>query len=404
MTEYAVRNPATGALVRSYDTATDAEIADAIDRAQAVYQGWGRTTSVADRAALVRRVAELHAERAEQLADLIIEEMGKPRDEAVGEVEFSAAIYEYYADHAEEFLQDEEITLLDGEGTARITREPVGVLQIAAEAALVHAGGDGDRRIDETDAFAGQPLVKPHQIVGHERDMTAGGIAGPGLDLPALGLEILDQLDDVPMPPVRALEAQQGRLQLRVRQTDEGARIGVVADLAVHHRHAAGRGLTGGAMSRHTIGGREPHLRIVLGWDPPLSTYFTQVWDERTGPEAKLLLWTGCRPADLLRASFPGGSITGAPKVRAMEIIAELEPTQRGPYCGMIGYVSVTGTMDTSIAIRTCVVRGGSVYFSGGGGIVADSDPEQEYRETLHKARGMIDALGAPPGAASGPP
>ncbi len=128
MTEYAVRNPATGALVRSYDTATDAEIADAIDRAQAAYQGWGRTTSVADRAALVRRVAELHAERAEQLADLIIEEMGKPRDEAVGEVEFSAAIYEYYADHAEEFLQDEEITLLDGEGTARITREPVGVL------------------------------------------------------------------------------------------------------------------------------------------------------------------------------------------------------------------------------------------------------------------------------------
>jgi succinate-semialdehyde dehydrogenase/glutarate-semialdehyde dehydrogenase len=128
MTEYAVRNPATGALVRSYDTATDAEIAAAIDRAQAAYQGWGRTTSVGDRAALVRRVAELHAERAEQLADLIIEEMGKPRDEAVGEVEFSAAIYEYYADHAEEFLQDEEITLLDGEGTARISREPVGVL------------------------------------------------------------------------------------------------------------------------------------------------------------------------------------------------------------------------------------------------------------------------------------
>ncbi len=128
MTEYAVRNPATGALVRSYDTATDGDMAAAFDRAQAAYQGWGRTTSVGDRAAVVRRVAELHAERAEQLADLIIEEMGKPRDEAVGEVEFSAAIYEYYADHAEEFLQDEEITLLDGEGTARISREPVGVL------------------------------------------------------------------------------------------------------------------------------------------------------------------------------------------------------------------------------------------------------------------------------------
>jgi para-aminobenzoate synthetase component I len=97
--------------------------------------------------------------------------------------------------------------------------------------------------------------------------------------------------------------------------------------------------------------------------------------------------------ADLLRASFPGGSITGAPKVRAMEIIAELEPTRRGVYCGAIGYLSASGTMDTSIVIRTYVARGGTVYFQAGGGIVADSDPEQEYRETLDKARGLIEAL-----------
>jgi len=95
----------------------------------------------------------------------------------------------------------------------------------------------------------------------------------------------------------------------------------------------------------------------------------------------------------LLRASFPGGSITGAPKVRAMEIITELEPSERGVYCGSIGYWSVTGAFDSSIAIRTMVALGGRVYFSAGGGIVADSDPEQEYRETLDKARGMIDAL-----------
>lgn len=99
---------------------------------------------------------------------------------------------------------------------------------------------------------------------------------------------------------------------------------------------------------------------------------------------------------DLLRAAFPGGSITGAPKVRAMEIIAELEPSRRGVYCGSVGYWSVTGELDTSIAIRTAVALGDSVYFSAGGGIVADSDPEQEYRETLDKARAMIDALGAP--------
>ncbi|HET9708593.1 MAG TPA: aminodeoxychorismate synthase component I [Gemmatimonadales bacterium] len=98
---------------------------------------------------------------------------------------------------------------------------------------------------------------------------------------------------------------------------------------------------------------------------------------------------------DLLRAAFPGGSITGAPKIRAMQIIAELEPTARGVYCGSIGYLSVTGALDTSIVIRAYLVLGEDVYFQVGGGIVADSDPEQEYRETLDKARGLIDALGA---------
>ena len=101
----------------------------------------------------------------------------------------------------------------------------------------------------------------------------------------------------------------------------------------------------------------------------------------------------GADAIDLLRAAFPGGSITGAPKLRAMEVIAELEPSRRGVYCGSIGYWSVTGELDTSIAIRTAVVQDGRVYFSAGGGIVADSDPQQEYMETLDKARAMIDAL-----------
>ena len=96
---------------------------------------------------------------------------------------------------------------------------------------------------------------------------------------------------------------------------------------------------------------------------------------------------------DLLAAAFPGGSITGAPKVRAMEIIAELEPSRRGLYCGAIGYLSLTGAMDTSIVIRTFVAGGGRVTFSVGGGIVADSEPENEYQETLHKARALIHAL-----------
>lgn len=104
-------------------------------------------------------------------------------------------------------------------------------------------------------------------------------------------------------------------------------------------------------------------------------------------------LAAGRGPTDLLAAAFPGGSITGAPKVRAMEIIAELEPTRRGIYCGSIGYVSFTRAMDTSIVIRTLVAAAGRVTFSVGGGIVADSDPDSEYQETLDKARALITAL-----------
>jgi para-aminobenzoate synthetase component 1 len=96
---------------------------------------------------------------------------------------------------------------------------------------------------------------------------------------------------------------------------------------------------------------------------------------------------------DLLRAAFPGGSVTGAPKVRAMEIIAELEPTARGPYCGSLGYLGFDGSMDTNILIRTFTLGRGWIQFPAGGGIVADSTPEAEYEETLHKAAGLLRAL-----------
>ena len=98
----------------------------------------------------------------------------------------------------------------------------------------------------------------------------------------------------------------------------------------------------------------------------------------------------GQGPVDLLRAAFPGGSITGAPKVRAMEIIAELEPGRRGPYCGAMGYIGFDGTMDTNIAIRTLAFKNDSAVFQAGGGIVADSDPALEYAETLDKAKALF--------------
>ena len=104
-------------------------------------------------------------------------------------------------------------------------------------------------------------------------------------------------------------------------------------------------------------------------------------------------LRSGLGPVDLLRAAFPGGSVTGAPKVRAMEIIADLEPTARGPYCGSLGYVGFDGSMDTNILIRTFTLGRGWMQFPVGGGIVADSTPEAEYEETLHKAEGLLRAL-----------
>jgi len=97
---------------------------------------------------------------------------------------------------------------------------------------------------------------------------------------------------------------------------------------------------------------------------------------------------------DLLKATFPGGSITGAPKIRSMQIIDELEPTQRSVYTGSIGYIGLDGTADLNIAIRTILVRGGRAYFQVGGGIVADSDPATEYQETLDKGRRLFAALG----------
>jgi anthranilate synthase component I len=96
---------------------------------------------------------------------------------------------------------------------------------------------------------------------------------------------------------------------------------------------------------------------------------------------------------DLLRATFPAGTLTGAPKVRAMEIIAEQEPSRRGPYGGAVGYFSYGGNMDFCITIRTMLKKDGKIFIQAGAGIVADSEPEAEYRETLNKAEGLIQAV-----------
>ncbi|HUI26511.1 MAG TPA: chorismate-binding protein, partial [Candidatus Kryptonia bacterium] len=96
---------------------------------------------------------------------------------------------------------------------------------------------------------------------------------------------------------------------------------------------------------------------------------------------------------DAFRATFPAGTLSGAPKVRAMEIIEELEPVRRGIYGGAVGYFDFSGNMDTCITIRTLVVSGTNVYIEAGAGIVADSDPEREHAECVNKARAVIHAV-----------
>jgi succinate-semialdehyde dehydrogenase/glutarate-semialdehyde dehydrogenase len=128
MNEYAVVNPATGETVKTYQTISDGDLAAAVDRAADAHRAWGRETTLHERAQIVGRVAKLHEERKQELGEIIVREMGKPIAQAVGEVEFSAAIYQYYVDHAAGLLKDEPIELLDGEGSAFIRRSSVGLL------------------------------------------------------------------------------------------------------------------------------------------------------------------------------------------------------------------------------------------------------------------------------------
>ncbi|HEY3553101.1 MAG TPA: NAD-dependent succinate-semialdehyde dehydrogenase [Solirubrobacterales bacterium] len=128
MSSYAVVNPATGETVKEYEEISDDELRAAIDRADRAAKSWPASTSVADRAALVRRVGELHSERREELAEIIVREMGKPIEQALMEVDFAGMIYGFYADNAEDLMADEPIQLSEGEGTAVIRRSPFGVL------------------------------------------------------------------------------------------------------------------------------------------------------------------------------------------------------------------------------------------------------------------------------------
>jgi len=126
--DYAVTNPATGEQLKVYPTITDDELEKAIALAHSTHQSWLRSSTVEERAKLVRRVGELHGERREQLADITVREMGKPREQALGEIDFCTDIYGYYADNGPDLMKDEPIKLLAGEGSAIIRRSSLGVI------------------------------------------------------------------------------------------------------------------------------------------------------------------------------------------------------------------------------------------------------------------------------------
>ncbi len=128
MSAYAVVNPATGETIKEYPEIGDEELRAAIDRADGASRTWPSSSTVAERAALVRKVGELHSERRQQLAEIIVREMGKPIEQALMEVDFAGEIYGFYADKAESLMADEPIELLDGEGTALVRRSPFGTL------------------------------------------------------------------------------------------------------------------------------------------------------------------------------------------------------------------------------------------------------------------------------------
>ena len=128
MSDYAVINPATGETVKEYPTISDQDLKDAIGRVDKAHKEWSGSTTVAERAALVRRIGELHTEKRQELAEIIVREMGKPIEQALGEVDFCVAIYDYYADNAESLLADEPITLLEGDGSALVRRSSFGPL------------------------------------------------------------------------------------------------------------------------------------------------------------------------------------------------------------------------------------------------------------------------------------
>jgi succinate-semialdehyde dehydrogenase/glutarate-semialdehyde dehydrogenase len=128
MSQYAVINPASGETLREYPTISDAALVDAIESTFSAYQGWSRTVTAQARAAVIQRVAELHTERRDELAAIVVREMGKPLEQALGEVDFAAAIYQYYVDNGSAHLADEKIELSDGDGSAFIRRVGLGVL------------------------------------------------------------------------------------------------------------------------------------------------------------------------------------------------------------------------------------------------------------------------------------
>jgi anthranilate synthase component 1 len=207
-------------------------------------------------------------------------------------------------------------------------------------------------------------------------------IEADGVTLVGSSPEVLVRMEDgvVTVRPIagtrkRGKNAEEDRALEADHPADEKekAEHRILVDLG---RHDVGRNSTSGSVT-------VPDLMVVERYSHVM--HLCSQVEGRVRPELSAV--------DVLRACFPAGTVSGAPKIRAMEIIEEIEPTRRGPYAGAVGYLGYGGhSMDTAIAIRTVLSTGGKAYVQAGAGIVADSDPSSEYEETLNKARALLRA------------
>lgn len=367
MSEYAVTNPATGETLATYPTATDAEVAAAVAAADEAFRGWGRTSAPAARADLLRRVAQLHRERRDELAAIIVREMGKPLAAAEGEVDFAADITEFYADHIDRITGDTPIDIL-GEGTAVIRRAPLGVL------------------------LGIMPWNFPYYQVAR--------FAAPNI---AVGNTIL--LKHAPQCPESAAAIAQ-------MYTDAGFPAGVYADVRLTNEQAAvviadphvqGVSVTGseraGAAVAEIAGRNLKKVALELGGSDPFLLLSTDDLDAAVGMAAEARLDNNGQSCNAAKRFIVVDGLYDAFVEKFAAVMADAtvgdpfaEDTVLGPLSSLAAAERLAEQVDRAVAQGATLVTGGvrdGAYYPGT--VLTDVTPKMDaYREEFFGPVGVV--------------